>query len=63
MILLASVPLVIPGIYVMVLFAFATSVFVLEKTTVSGALSRSAELVRGSWWRTSGSDCSATSSP
>ncbi len=42
------------AIYVFVLLAFATPVFVLEKTTVTGALSRSAELVRGSWWRTFG---------
>ena len=52
--LLAAVALIIPGIYVFVLLAFATPVFVLEKTTVGAALSRSAELVRGSWWRTLG---------
>jgi hypothetical protein len=46
--------LIIPGIYVLVLFVFATPVFVLEKTGVRAALSRSAELVRGSWWRTCG---------
>jgi hypothetical protein len=41
-------------IYVMVLLSFSTSVFVLEKTTVGAALSRSAQLVRGNWWRTFG---------
>ena len=52
--ILAAVALIIPGIYVFVLLAFATPVFVLEKTTVGGALRRSAALVRGSWWRTLG---------
>jgi Membrane domain of glycerophosphoryl diester phosphodiesterase len=52
--LLALVVFIIPGIYVFVLLAFATPAFVLEKTTVRGALSRSSELVRGSWWRTLG---------
>jgi hypothetical protein len=42
------------AIYVFVLLAFATPVFVLEKTTVRAAISRSAELVRGAWWRTFG---------
>jgi hypothetical protein len=54
LILLAFVLLIVPGIYVLVLFSFATPVFVLEKTAVTAALSRSAELVRGSWWRTLG---------
>jgi hypothetical protein len=52
--LLATVAFIIPGIYVSVLLAFATPAFVLEKTTVRGALSRSSELVRGAWWRTFG---------
>jgi hypothetical protein len=51
---LATLLLIIPGIYLFVLLAFATPVFVLEKTTVGGALRRSAQLVRGSWWRTFG---------
>jgi hypothetical protein len=38
----------------MVLLSFSTSVFVLEKTRVGEALSRSAQLVRGNWWRTFG---------
>ncbi len=46
--------LILPGIYWMVLFSFATPVFVLERTRIRQALSRSAELVRGSWWRTLG---------
>jgi hypothetical protein len=41
-------------IYVMVLLSFSTSVFVLEKSKVGEALSRSAQLVRGNWWRTFG---------
>ncbi len=52
--ILGFVLLVIPGIYIAVLLAFATPVFVLERTRVGEALSRSAELVRGSWWRTLG---------
>ena len=52
--LLGVVLLIIPGIYVAVLLSFATPVFVLERTRVGEALSRSAELVRGAWWRTFG---------
>jgi Membrane domain of glycerophosphoryl diester phosphodiesterase len=52
---LLGLALVIVGaIYVFVLLAFATPVFVLEKTTVGAAIRRSAKLVRGSWWRTFG---------
>jgi hypothetical protein len=51
---LAFVAFIIPGFYVIVLLVFATPAFVLEKTTVRGAIGRSSELVRGAWWRTFG---------
>jgi hypothetical protein len=44
----------IGAIWVFVMLIFATPVFVLEKTTVGQAISRSRELVRGAWWRTFG---------
>jgi hypothetical protein len=45
---------IVGAIWIAVLLLFATPAFVLEKTTVRAALSRSRELVRGSWWRTFG---------
>jgi hypothetical protein len=54
LVVLATILLIIPGIYLAVSLLFATPAFVLEKTTVSEALSRSRELVRGAWWRTFG---------
>jgi hypothetical protein len=52
--LVSFIAIVIPGIYVMVLLSFSTSIFVLERTTVGEALRRSSQLVRGNWWRTFG---------
>ena len=46
--------LVIPGIYLLVRFAFVSPAVVLERKGPGEALSRSAELVRGSWWRVFG---------
>jgi hypothetical protein len=46
--------LIIPGIYLTVLFLLATPAFVLERIGVRAAIRRSADLVRGAWWRTLG---------
>lgn len=46
--------LIIPGIYIGVLFAFFTQAIVLERADIFGSFGRSAELVRGSWWRVFG---------
>jgi Membrane domain of glycerophosphoryl diester phosphodiesterase len=46
--------LIIPFFYFLVRYAFITPVIVLEGTGVRKAFSRSAELVRGSWWRVFG---------
>jgi uncharacterized membrane protein len=47
---LGLVLLVVPGIYLMVRFAFFAPAVVLERRSVTGALSRSSDLVRGHWW-------------
>ena len=41
---------ILPGIFLLVLLAFAGRVAVVEGRGVWGALTRSAELVRGAWW-------------
>ncbi len=46
--------LIIPGIWLYVLFALATPALVLERGRVFSSLGRSRLLVRGSWWRTFG---------
>ncbi len=48
---LAVIGLIIGAIYVGVLLALATPAFVLERSAVTGAMRRSRDLVRGSWWR------------
>jgi hypothetical protein len=52
--LLGLVLVFVGYIWVAVLLSLAAPVFILEKTTVSEAMSRSYDLVRGSWWRTFG---------
>lgn len=42
--------LVVPGIYLMVRFAFFVPAVVLERRNLTGAFSRSSDLVRGHWW-------------
>ncbi|MBJ8348140.1 hypothetical protein [Antrihabitans sp. YC2-6] len=42
---------VVPGIWLYVLFGLATPALVLERQSIGGALSRSRDLVSGSWWR------------
>jgi hypothetical protein len=49
--ILVGAPLVIPAIYLLVLWVFVSQAAVVEGRTVRAALSRSAELVRGGWWR------------
>ncbi|MBV9278575.1 MAG: hypothetical protein JOZ41_00695 [Chloroflexi bacterium] len=46
--------LVIPGIFLLVRLAFVSPAIVLERQGIGGALSRSWELVAGSWWRAFG---------
>lgn len=46
--------LLIPGIFFAIRFAFISQVIVLEHTGAWDALSRSWNLVRGSWWRVFG---------
>jgi hypothetical protein len=51
---LGLVLLVLPGIYVAVRWYFVPQTVVIEGARGTGALNRSAELVRDSWWRTFG---------
>ncbi len=46
--------LVIPGIWVYVVFSVAVPVLLLEQTGVGAAFGRSRELVKGRWWATFG---------
>lgn len=48
--LLGFILLIIPGIYVAVLYSFAVLVFFHEKIKGTAALTKSAEYVRGRWW-------------
>ena len=52
--LLGLILIVVGYIWIAVLLSMAAPVFILEKTSVSDALSRSKQLVDGSWWRTFG---------
>jgi len=45
------VALVIPGIWLAILFALATPALVLERGTIGQSMSRSRFLVAGAWWR------------
>jgi hypothetical protein len=42
---------IIPGVYLLILWLFVAPVVVVEGLGVRAALARSAELVRGGWWR------------
>ena len=46
--------LVVPGVWVYVVFSVAVPVLLLEQTGVGEALGRSRELVKGRWWATFG---------
>jgi hypothetical protein len=46
--------LILPGVFVAVRWYFTPQAVVIDGARASGALSRSTELVRGSWWRTFG---------
>jgi hypothetical protein len=47
----ALLGLIVGAIYVGVLLALSTPAFILEQQTVTAAMRRSRDLVRGSWWR------------
>jgi hypothetical protein len=53
-IVLGLLLLVVPGIYVLVRWYFVPQTVVIEGARGAGALSRSAQLVEGHWWRTFG---------
>jgi hypothetical protein len=53
-VLVGTVLLVVPGIYLLVRFLFVTQVIVLERIDVAGAFARSSDLVKDSWWRVFG---------
>jgi len=53
-VLVGTVLVVVPGIYLLVRFLFMTQVIVLERTGVAGAFARSSDLVKDSWWRVFG---------
>jgi hypothetical protein len=53
-VLVGTVLLVVPGIYLLVRFLFVTQVIVLERIDVAGAFARSSNLVKESWWRVFG---------
>lgn len=51
---LVAIAAFVVGIWLMVLFTFATTALVLEDTGIVRAFGRSRQLVRGSWWRVLG---------
>lgn len=51
---LAAIGAVVVGIWLLVLFSFATTALVLENAGIGRAFGRSRQLVRGSWWRVLG---------
>lgn len=51
---LVAIAAVVVGIWLMVLFWFATAALVLEDAGIVRAFGRSRQLVRGSWWRVLG---------
>jgi hypothetical protein len=53
-IVLATLCLILPGIFVMVLFYFAPFALAVEETGIGESMRRSRDLVRGSWWRVAG---------
>jgi hypothetical protein len=54
MVVVGGVLLIAPGMWLYVMFSLASSVLVLEGTTVGRAFGRSRELVDRVWWRTFG---------
>lgn len=53
-VLLGFLALILPGIYLAVALAFTTPVLILEGQTITAAMGRSRELVKGDWWRVFG---------
>ncbi|MET0133440.1 MAG: hypothetical protein ABW215_07590 [Kibdelosporangium sp.] len=53
-VLAGSLALVIPGVWLYVLFSLASTALILEGTGLGKAFGRSKDLVRGAWWRTFG---------
>lgn len=51
LVFLGSLLLIVPGIWLWVLYGLAVPVLVLEPASIRAALRRSRELVRGLWWR------------
>ena len=51
---LLSLLLLLPGIYVSVLWLLICPIAVVERTYGTGALKRSSALIRGNWWRSFG---------
>jgi MFS family permease len=54
MVAVGLVLLIVPGFYLWMRFLFVPQAIVLERATLAQAFSRSAQLVRGSWWRVFG---------
>lgn len=52
LVVVGTVLLALPGVWVYVLFSFATSALILEGATFRGSFTRSRVLVTGAWWRT-----------
>ena len=48
------IALVVPGVWLLVRWAFAAQAAVVDELSPVGALRRSADLVKGRWWRTFG---------
>jgi hypothetical protein len=53
-VLLGAIALILPGIYLAVGLAFTTPALILEGQSVTTAMGRSRELVKGDWWRVFG---------
>jgi hypothetical protein len=53
-VIIASVFLLIPGIYLGVVFSLVTPIIVFEDAGLGQALSRSFEIIKGNWWKTFG---------
>jgi hypothetical protein len=46
--------IIVPGIYLLVRFAFVPTAMIIEKSPLGAAFSRSSQLVAGNWWRVFG---------
>lgn len=54
LVLAGAILLIVPGVWLGVLYGLATPALVLESRPIGAAFRRSRELVRGLWWRTFG---------